>query len=66
MVTNGSKKSNICVLHCSSEYPTKMKDVNLNSMKPIKETFDVEIGYSDHTIGSDVAVSAVAMGASVI
>ncbi len=66
LVSNGTKKSNICILHCSSEYPTKMKDVNLKSMLTIKHDLKLNVGYSDHTIGNDVAVSAVAMGASVI
>jgi len=61
---NGAK--NIKVLHCNTEYPTPMRDVNLNAMKTIKEAFKVEIGYSDHTLGIEIPIAAVAMGAKVI
>lgn len=56
----------ITVLHCNTEYPTPMEDVNLNAMNTIKKTLDVEIGYSDHTTGIEVSIAAVAMGAKVI
>lgn len=65
-LTAGIKKSEITILHCNTEYPTPMKDVNLNAMKSIKEKFDVSIGYSDHTLGIEIPIAAVAMGASVI
>ncbi|NRT73696.1 N-acetylneuraminate synthase [Clostridium beijerinckii] len=58
--------NNITVLHCNTEYPTPMDDVNLNAMKTIKEELDVEVGYSDHTLGIEVSIAAVAMGAKVI
>lgn len=61
---NGAK--DISVLHCNTEYPTPMKDVNLNAMMTLKEKFDVEIGYSDHTLGTEVPVAAVALGARII
>jgi len=63
---NGLKKENIFILHCHSDYPTKLKDVNLKAMKSIKEIFKLKVGYSDHTLGFETAISAVAMGASVI
>ena len=66
LIENGTKKSSICILHCSSNYPTLMKDVNLKAMNTIKDKLKVRVGYSDHTIGSEVAVSAVTLGASVI
>ncbi|WP_432662688.1 N-acetylneuraminate synthase [Wukongibacter baidiensis] len=56
----------ITVLHCNTEYPTPMEDVNLKAMNTIKEAFKVEVGYSDHTVGIEVPVAAVAMGAQVI
>lgn len=56
----------ISVLHCNTEYPTPMKDVNLLAMHTIKNKFDVEVGYSDHTIGVEVPIAAVALGARVI
>lgn len=56
----------IKVLHCNTEYPTPMQDVNLSAMNTIKEAFKVEVGYSDHTIGIEVPVAAAALGALVI
>lgn len=58
--------TDITVLHCNTEYPTPMVDVNLNAMNTIKENFNVEVGYSDHTIGIEVPIAGVAMGAKVI
>ena len=62
----GTKKENITVLHANTMYPTPMEDVNLNAMKTIGKTFDIAYGYSDHTLGIEVDIAAVAMGASVI
>lgn len=62
----GVTTDNITVLHCNTEYPTPMKDVNLNVMAELKEQFGVKIGYSDHTVGIEVPIAAVALGASVI
>ncbi|PBQ31521.1 N-acetylneuraminate synthase [Sphingobacteriaceae bacterium] len=62
----GTKREDITVLHCNTEYPTPMKDVNLKAMITIKNAFDVTVGYSDHTLGIEVPVAAVAMGATVI
>ncbi|MEI7788386.1 MAG: N-acetylneuraminate synthase [Chlorobiaceae bacterium] len=62
----GTPRSNITVLHCTTEYPTPMVDVNLRAMQSIHHAFGVEVGYSDHTLGIEVAVAAVALGASVI
>lgn len=56
----------VYVLHCNTEYPTPMSDVNLRAMNTIGEKFNVEIGYSDHTIGIEVPIAAVALGARVI
>lgn len=56
----------ITLLHCNTEYPTPFEDVNLLAMNALKEQFQVEVGYSDHTLGIEVAIAAVAMGASVI
>jgi N,N'-diacetyllegionaminate synthase len=66
LVKFGLKKENISILHCNTEYPTPMKDVNLKAMLSIKKTFDVKIGYSDHTLGIEVPIAAVAMGAKII
>lgn len=62
----GTKKENITVLHANTEYPTPFCDVNLKAMQTIGKTFDVKFGYSDHTLGIEVPIAAVAMGASVI
>ena len=62
----GTALADITVLHCNSEYPTPMVDVNLRAMLSIREAFNVAIGYSDHTLGIEVPIAAVAMGATVI
>lgn len=62
----GLSNEQISILHCNTEYPTPMKDVNLKAMLSIKEEFGVEVGYSDHTLGIEVPVAAVAMGAVII
>lgn len=62
----GTSIENITVLHCNTEYPTPMQDVNLRAMQTIKSAFGVNIGYSDHTLGIEVSVAAVALGATVI
>ena len=59
-------KKDITVLHCNTEYPTPMRDVNLKAMNAIRSAFNVEIGYSDHTLGVEVPIAAVALGARVI
>lgn len=56
----------ITILHCNTEYPTPMNDVNLKAMLSIQKEFGTDIGYSDHTLGIEVPVAAVALGASVI
>lgn len=60
------KKKDITILHCNTEYPTPTKDVNIRAMLTVKEAFHVDIGYSDHTLGIEIPVAAVALGASVI
>ncbi|PSL48953.1 N-acetylneuraminate synthase [Chitinophaga niastensis] len=62
----GTKKEDITVLHCNTEYPTPMQDVNLLAMLEIKNRLGVEIGYSDHTLGIEVPVAAVSLGATII
>ncbi len=66
LIENGRSLSDISVLHCNTEYPTPMQDVNLVAMGSIKNELNVEIGYSDHTLGIEVPIAAVALGASVI
>lgn len=63
----GTSRNKITVLHCNTEYPTPMQDVNLRAMQTIKHAFPgVRIGYSDHTKRIEVPIAAVAMGATVI
>ncbi|KOY85731.1 pseudaminic acid synthase [bacterium 336/3] len=62
----GIQLSDITVLHCNTEYPTPMQDVNLRAMQSIQQAFGVKIGYSDHTMGIEIAIAAVALGATVI
>jgi N,N'-diacetyllegionaminate synthase len=64
LVDSGTKKENITVLHANTMYPTPMEDVNLNAMLTIQKEFGVAVGYSDHTLGIEVDIAAVAMGAS--
>jgi N-acetylneuraminate synthase len=59
-------KEKVILLHCTSEYPTPMSDVNLRSMDVLQQAFGLPIGYSDHTEGIVVPISAVARGASLI
>ncbi len=59
-------QKDISVLHCNTEYPTPYEDVNLNAMQTIKNTFNVCVGYSDHTKGIEVPIAAVALGAMII
>ena len=66
LVKNGLKKEEITILHCNTEYPTPMEDVNLTAMLSIEKELGVKIGYSDHTLGIEIPIAAVAMGASVI
>ena len=62
----GTPRSIMTVLHCTTEYPTSMEDVNLQAMQSIHKAFGVKVGYSDHTPGIEVAIAAVALGAKVI
>jgi sialic acid synthase SpsE len=66
LLSSGIKKQDIIILHCNTEYPTPMRDVNLLAMLNIKDKFNVKIGYSDHTLGIEVPIAAVALGARVI
>ena len=62
----GILKDDITIVHCNTEYPTPMNDVNLKGMISIQQEFGTKIGYSDHTLGIEVPIAAVALGASVI
>jgi N,N'-diacetyllegionaminate synthase len=62
----GTARELITVLHCNTEYPPPMRDVNLRAMCAIRDAFGVRVGYSDHTPGIEIAIAAVALGAVVI
>ena len=62
----GLSKEKITLLHCTTEYPAPIQDVNLRAMGAMASSFDVRVGYSDHTEGVEVAIAAVALGAKVI
>jgi N,N'-diacetyllegionaminate synthase len=62
----GTPRAQITVLHCNTEYPTPIQDVNLRAMVTIRDAFGVAVGYSDHTLGIEVPIAAVALGATVI
>ena len=65
ILSNGSSK--LCIFHCISQYPTDLCDANILNVKMLKDEFpEVEIGYSDHTLGNEAAMAAVALGATVI
>lgn len=66
LIDAGTSKNNITILHANTMYPTPMEDVNLKAMLTIGNTFDIAYGYSDHTLGIEIDIAAVAMGASVI
>lgn len=66
LLSFGVLKEHLTVLHCTTEYPAPLAEVNLRAMVTIGETFGVKIGYSDHTPGVEVPLAAVALGATVI
>jgi len=66
LINSGTKKEKITILHANTEYPTPFEDVNLKAMQTIACAFKIDVGYSDHTLGIEVPIAAVAMGAKVI
>ncbi|WP_250278539.1 N-acetylneuraminate synthase [[Clostridium] colinum] len=65
-ILNKNERKNITVLHCNTEYPTPMEDVNLLAIKTMEKELNLPIGYSDHTDGIEVAIAAVTLGATII
>ena len=63
---SGTLRSKITVLHCTTEYPTPMSEINLSAMQSIRKAFGVSVGYSDHSAGIEVSIAAAALGAKVI
>jgi N,N'-diacetyllegionaminate synthase len=66
ILESGIKREKISLMHCNTEYPSPFEDVNLNAITSIKTEFGLEVGYSDHTPGTEVPIAAVALGASTI
>ena len=66
LIKNGTSKDEITVLHCNTDYPTSMSDVNLKAMSTMAKSFGLNVGYSDHTLGIEVPIAAVSLGATVI
>jgi N,N'-diacetyllegionaminate synthase len=62
----GTRREDITILHCTTQYPTPIEEVNLCAMRTIRDAFEVQVGYSDHTLGIEVPIAAVALGARVI
>ena len=63
LIESGAEKEQITILHCNTEYPTPMEDVNLKAMITIRDELGVNVGYSDHTLGIEIPIAAAAMGA---
>ena len=63
---SGTKSEEITLLHCTTEYPAPLKEINLRAMETMRKTFSMKVGYSDHSMGFEVSIAAVAMGASII
>lgn len=59
-------KAPLTLLHCLSEYPAPAEQVNLSAMQTLRKEFDLPVGYSDHTVGIEIALASVAMGACVV
>ena len=66
LTSAGLQKSRITLLHCTSQYPAPFSDINLRAMQSLGEYFDIQVGYSDHSLGLEVSLGAVALGARVI
>lgn len=66
LLDNGLSLSNLSLLHCNTEYPTPVADVNLAAMESLRREFGVSVGYSDHTVGIEIPIAAAALGAAVV
>ncbi|MCK5564034.1 MAG: N-acetylneuraminate synthase [Planctomycetes bacterium] len=66
LLQSGTDRTDITILHCNTEYPSPFEDVNLSAMLTIKDAMNVDVGYSDHTLGIEVPIAAAALGAKVI
>ena len=66
LTNSGAELKNITILHCTTEYPAPLEDINLNAINTIRNKFNVSVGYSDHTLGIEISLAAVALGATII
>jgi N-acetylneuraminate synthase len=66
LITCGTEKKDITLLHATTQYPTPYQDVNLNAMLTLRDAFKINVGYSDHTMGIEIPIAATALGATVI
>lgn len=66
LLSKGTRKEDITLLHCTTEYPAPYSEVNLKAMLTLRDYFNMKVGYSDHTPGVIIPVAAVSLGASVI
>jgi len=66
LITNGTKKNNITIMQCTSAYPAPYDEINLNTISTLRNSFKLNIGFSDHSLGIQASVAAVALGATVI
>lgn len=66
LLSAGTRRDRVTVLHCTTEYPADPEDVNLRAMQTLRDTLGIPVGLSDHTTGIDASIAAVAMGATVI
>lgn len=65
-VMESGEKNSIALMHCTTSYPCPFENVNLKAMETLKNEFGLTVGYSDHTLGVEVPIAAVAMGAKII
>jgi N,N'-diacetyllegionaminate synthase len=66
LINAGMEKEKMTILHCTTDYPAKMCDVNLRAMEVMQKAFGIKVGYSDHTVGIEIPIAAVALGAVAI
>ena len=66
LIKAGTNKNNITLLHCNSDYPSEFSDLNLNSIPYMKKKFGVNVGFSDHSLGTEASITAVVLGATII
>ena len=66
LIKSGTKRNNISLLHCNTEYPVKLEETNLKSISFLKKKFNLKTGFSDHTIGFEASLTSIGLGAEII